>query len=79
MAEEKICQEFRLKYKKETQHFIKEIDQNELMSKRHRRFCTILNYIEHFLILVLVVTGCISVSASAVGLKITSASKKETS
>ena len=53
------------------------------MSKKHGRVCTTLNYIEHFLILVSTITGCISTSSfasllgipigitsSAIGLKI---------
>ena len=53
------------------------------MNKKHRKVCIVLNYIEHFLILVSTVTGCDSISAlaslvgipigiksSAVGLKI---------
>ena len=53
------------------------------MSKKHKKVCTTLNYIEHFLILVFTITGCISISAfsslidipigitsSAIGLKI---------
>ena len=53
------------------------------MSKKNKKFCTTLNYIEHFLILASAVTGCISISAfaslvsipvgitnSAIGLKI---------
>ena len=35
------------------------------MSNNHKKVCTTLNYVEHFLILVSVVTGCISVSAFA--------------
>ena len=35
------------------------------MSKKHRKFCVVLNYIEHLLILVSTVTGCVSISASA--------------
>ena len=34
------------------------------MSKKHKKVCTTINYIEHF-ILVSVVTGCISISAFA--------------
>ena len=33
------------------------------MSKLHKKICTILNYIEHFLILASTITGCISISA----------------
>ena len=53
------------------------------MSKKHKTFCTTLNYIEHFLISTSTITGCISVStfassisipvgvaSSAIGLKI---------
>ena len=53
------------------------------MSRKHKKVCTTLNYIEHFLILGSTITGCISISAfaslvgipiglisSAVGLKI---------
>ena len=53
------------------------------MSKKHKTTCTIINYIEYFLILGFTITGCISISAfaslvdisikvmsSAVGLKI---------
>ena len=35
------------------------------MSDKHKKFCITLNYIEHFLILVFAVTGCISISAFA--------------
>ena len=53
------------------------------MSKKHKKLCTTLNYIEHFLILSSTITGCISISdfaslvcinigimSSATGLKI---------
>ena len=32
------------------------------MSRKHKKVCTTLNYIEHFLILVSTITGCISIS-----------------
>ena len=35
------------------------------MSKKHKKVCTTLNYIEHFLILASTITGCISISAFA--------------
>ena len=35
------------------------------MSKKHKKVCTTLNYIEHFLILASTVTGSISISAFA--------------
>ena len=64
MAEEHISQEFRLKNRCETRnYFLKEIKQNELMSKIYKPFCTSLNYIDLFLILNSTINGCISVSA----------------
>ena len=64
MVEENVSQEFRLKNIAETTIcFIKETERNELMSKKHKQFFTILNYIQLLLILVSAVTGCISVSA----------------
>ena len=60
MAEENITQEFRLKNVIETRnYFMKEIDQNELMSMKHKN---IWNFIEHYLILTPAITGCVSVS-----------------
>ena len=50
MFEEKISEEFRLKNIDETRnYFLEEIKQNELMSKKHKKICTTLNYNEHFL------------------------------
>ena len=61
-----MSQEFILKNTEETRnHLIKEIDQNELMSKKHKKVSTSSNYIEHFLILASAFTGCISISAFA--------------
>ena len=52
MTEENISQEFRLKNMDEARnYFLEEIKQNELMSKKHKKVCKTLNYIEHFLIL----------------------------
>ena len=39
-------------------YFLEEIEQNELMSKKNKKVCTTLNYIEH----VLTIAGCISIS-----------------
>ena len=59
MSEENISQEFRLKNIYETRNFfIGEINQNELMSKKYKNVCRVLNYIEHLLILISAVTGC---------------------
>ena len=53
MAEENLSQEFTLKNTDETRnYFLEEIKQNELMSKKHKKVCTSLNYIKHILILV---------------------------
>ena len=66
MAEENLSQEFRLKNIDKTRNYLlKEKEQNELMSRKHREACTTLNYIERFLILASTVTGCISISVFA--------------
>ena len=73
MAEENISKDFRLKNIDETRNYlIEEINRNELMSKKHKKVCTTLSYIEHCLILGTVITGCISISAfaSVVGIPI---------
>ena len=84
MAEENISLEFRLKNIDETKKYlIEEINRNELMSKKHKKIYTTLNYIEHFIILASTITGYVSISAfaslvgiligitsSAIGLKI---------
>ena len=42
-----MSQEFRLKNISETSNFfLEEIEQNELMSKKHKKVCTNRNYIE---------------------------------
>ena len=79
-----MSQEFRLKNIDETKkYFLEEIKINELMSRSHRKVCTTLNYIQHFLTLSITIISCISISAfthligisigitrSAIGLKI---------
>ena len=42
------------------------------MSKKHKKICTTLNYIEHFLIFSSTITGCVSIStfASLIGIPI---------
>ena len=55
-----LSQEFRLKIIEETRnYFIKETYQNELISKKGKKVCKTLVYIEHLLILISAVTGCI--------------------
>ena len=62
MVKENITQEFRLKNIDQTRnYFLVEIEQNQLISKKHKKVCTTLNYIEHFLILAPTITGCIFV------------------
>ena len=84
MAEENLSQEFRLKDIDEIRnYFLEEIKQNELMSKKHKKVCTTLNHVGHFLVLASTITASISISAfssligipigitgSAIGLKI---------
>ena len=73
MVEENISQQFRLKSIDETRNYlIEEINQSELMSKKHKKACTTLNYIECFVISASTITGCVSISAftSLVGIPI---------
>ena len=44
-------------------YFKKEINQNKLTTKKHKKVCGLFSYIEHLLILVSTVTGCVSISA----------------
>ena len=69
--EESFCQKFRLKNIDERRnYFLKEIEQNKLMSGRNKKISTALNYIGHVLVLVSIIIGCISISgfASLLGL-----------
>ena len=60
IADENISQEFRLKYIDETRNNVtEEINRNELISKKHKKVCTTLNYIELFVILGSTITGFI--------------------
>ena len=70
MPEENINQEFRLKKIDEIRNYlIEEINQNKLMSKKHRKVCRVLNDIDHSHIVISTVTRCVSISvfASLVG------------
>ena len=50
----------------ETRNYLFEkIKQNDLMSRKHKKTCTILNYIGQFLILASAIARCISISAFA--------------
>ena len=73
MSEENISQEFRLKSVDEARNYlIEEINRNELMSKKCKKVCRVLNYIDHLLIVISIITGCVSISgfASLVGIPI---------
>ena len=73
MAEKNIRQEFRLKNINKTRNsLIEELNRNKLMSKKHKKVCTTLNYIEDFLILASTITGYVSISpfASLIGILI---------
>ena len=61
---------------------LEEIEQRKLMSKKHNKVCTLVNHVEHFLILALPITGSTSIfvlpillgipmgiASSAIGLK----------
>ena len=75
-----MSQEFRLKNIDEARNYLtEEINRNELMRIRHKKVCTTLNYIEHFLILASAITEFVSISlvgipigimSCAIGLKI---------
>ena len=59
MAEEASL-EFRLRKIDETRSYLlEEIKHNDLMSEKYKKTCTYLNYIEHLLILLSAVTGCV--------------------
>ena len=53
-------------------YFLEEIKQNELISRKHKKVCTTLNYSKHFLISASTITRCISMSdfASLIGIPI---------
>ena len=60
MYEENISQKCRLKNIDEARNYlIEEMNQNELISKKHGKVYRVLNYIEHLLILISTVTGCV--------------------
>ena len=66
MPEENMNQQFRLEKIEEIRNYlVEEINQNELMSQKHKKVCRILNDIEHSLIAISTITGCVSLSAFA--------------
>ena len=73
MNEKSIGQEFRLKNtNKNINDFIEEINQNELMTKKYKKICEVVNYTEHLFILVSTVSRCVSnfAFASLVGIPV---------
>ena len=46
-------------------YWIEETNQNDLMSKKHKKVYRVLNYIEHLLILISAVNGYVFISAFA--------------
>ena len=66
MAGENRSQELRSKNIEEIKnYFIKEVNQNKLISMKHKKVCTVENCIENCLISASVFTECVSISASA--------------
>ena len=66
MPEENVSQKFRLNNIDEIKNYlIKEMNQNELMSKKDKKVCRKLSCIEYLIILISTVTGCVSISAFA--------------
>ena len=61
-----MSQECRLNNVNETRnYFLEEINQNELMSREHKKVCATLKYIEDVFILASTITGCISIPSFA--------------
>ena len=54
------------------------MNQKKLMSKKHKKVCRVLNYIDHSLIVISSITGCVSISgfASLVGILIRTTSSE---
>ena len=48
--------------------FMKKQNKLKLMGRKHKKFYTTLNYIEHFLLLSFTITGCISIFAFGIQL-----------
>ena len=66
MSEKNINQEFRLKkIDKIINYLIQEINHSELITKKHKKVCRVLNYIDHSLIVISTITECVFISALA--------------
>ena len=73
MDEGKENQNFRLKNRNEGKnYYIEDINRKKLSSKKHKKVCAALNYIEHSFISDYTITECISIStfASLIGIPI---------
>ena len=63
MSEENITQKFTPKnIDKIRNYLIEEINQNELISKKHKTVYRNLNYMEHSIILISTIIGCVFIS-----------------
>ena len=66
MAEKNMTQEFRLKKKDKTRNCLTVvINRNESMSKKHKKACRVLNYIDHLLIKNSAINRRVSISVVA--------------
>ena len=66
MPEESVSQEFRLRNLDVTRNYLIEyINRKKLISKKHKKVCTTLNYIKYFFILAPTITRRVSISAFA--------------
>ena len=66
MPEENINQELQIDKIDEIRNdLIEEINQNALISKKHKKVCRVLNYIDNSLIAISRITGCVSIPAFA--------------
>ena len=63
---EEASLEFRLRKINETRNYLlDEIKHNGLMSDKYKKTCRYLNYVEHLLILISTITGCVAIYAFA--------------
>ena len=63
---EEASLEFRLRKINETRNqLLDEIKHNGLMSDKYKKTCRYLNYVEHLLILISTITGCVAIYAFA--------------
>ena len=66
MPEESVSEEFRLRNLDVTRiYLIEDINRKKLISKKHKKVCTTLNYIKYLFILAPTITRNVSISAFA--------------